>query len=107
MVSDAATMTLGATATLAASVSASALSTPTSAPIFQGADPSAPFGQVNQSVLLPAGAAALQEELSARGFQAEVRVSRRRSDPWDFRVPSPHEPPQDVWEPSRSTGAAS
>lgn len=56
---------------------------------------------------LPVGAAALQEELSARGFQAEVRVSRRRSDPWDFRVPSPHEPPQDVWEPSRSTGAAS
>ncbi|KAI0597705.1 hypothetical protein F4775DRAFT_226373 [Biscogniauxia sp. FL1348] len=60
MVSDAATMTVGASATDANLVAGvgTALSTPTAAPAFQGADAAAPFGQVNQSVIMPAGAAA-------------------------------------------------
>ncbi|KAI1487474.1 hypothetical protein F5X96DRAFT_672632 [Biscogniauxia mediterranea] len=66
MVSDAATMTVGASATAPAAADnlaqqASVVPTPSAAPApatFQGADPAAPFGQVNQSLLMPAGAAA-------------------------------------------------
>lgn len=42
---------------------------------------------------LPVGAAALREELAARGHDVDVRVSTRRSDPWDFRVDHPDHVP--------------
>ncbi|KAI1640184.1 hypothetical protein F4809DRAFT_665558 [Biscogniauxia mediterranea] len=64
MVSDAATMTVGASAAasnLAGVAQASAVPTPTAAAapaVFQGADPAAPFGQVNQSLIMAAGSAA-------------------------------------------------
>ncbi|ROZ61856.1 Nif3-like dinuclear metal center hexameric protein [Kocuria soli] len=46
---------------------------------------------------VPVGAAALEEALRGRGHDVEVLVSERRTDPWDFRVPSPHPEPQDRW----------
>lgn len=46
---------------------------------------------------LPVGARLLEQELRSRGFRVEIEVSRRRTDPWDFRVPSPHQEPQDCW----------
>lgn len=46
---------------------------------------------------LPVGARQLQDELRSQGFEVEIAVSRRRTDPWDFRVASPHEDPQDRW----------
>ena len=42
---------------------------------------------------LPVGAAALREALAERGHDVEVRVSTRRSDPWDFRIDQPHHAP--------------
>lgn len=48
---------------------------------------------------VPVGARSLAAELSSRGFEVDVRVSARRSDPWDFRVASPHDPPQERWAP--------
>ncbi|KAA9393241.1 Nif3-like dinuclear metal center hexameric protein [Kocuria coralli] len=47
---------------------------------------------------VPVGAAALAEELREAGFGTEVLVSTRRTDPWDFHVPSPQPEPQDRWE---------
>ncbi|CAJ2506200.1 Uu.00g003300.m01.CDS01 [Anthostomella pinea] len=60
MVSDAETMTIGASQTvdIAGIESASAVSTPTAVPQIAVADPNAPFGQVNQSMIMPIGAAA-------------------------------------------------
>lgn len=46
---------------------------------------------------LPVGAQALRAELAQQGYEVEVLVSARRSDPWDFRVASPHPEPQDRW----------
>ncbi|KAI1393564.1 uncharacterized protein F4822DRAFT_16778 [Hypoxylon trugodes] len=60
MVSDAATMTIGASQTvdLAGVEAASAVTKPTAAPAIEGQDPAAPFGKVNQSMILPIGAQA-------------------------------------------------
>ncbi|KAI6092379.1 hypothetical protein F4821DRAFT_134029 [Hypoxylon rubiginosum] len=60
MVSDAQTMTIGASQTidLAGVQAASALSQPTGSPSLVQADPAAPFGNLNQSLILPAGAQA-------------------------------------------------
>ncbi|KAI1144011.1 hypothetical protein F5Y05DRAFT_407412 [Hypoxylon sp. FL0543] len=60
MVSDAQTMTIGASQTvdLAGVAAASAVSQPTAAPAIVAADPNAPFGQQNQSLILPIGAQA-------------------------------------------------
>ncbi|ORY69882.1 uncharacterized protein BCR38DRAFT_481043 [Pseudomassariella vexata] len=57
MVNDGATMTIGAAQT-ASPDQASAASAPTASPAIAGFDVAAPFGQLNQSVILPAGAAA-------------------------------------------------
>lgn len=56
MISDAATMTIG----VAQTGDATAISTPTGAPLLTGFDSSAPYGQLNQSQILPAGAQAPQ-----------------------------------------------
>lgn len=45
----------------------------------------------------PVGAAALEAALRECGHDVEVLVSTRRTDPWDFRAPSPHPEPQDRW----------
>ncbi|KAI8964144.1 hypothetical protein F5Y11DRAFT_364448 [Daldinia sp. FL1419] len=60
MVSDAQTMTVGASKTvdLAGVQEASAVTKPTAAPALVGADPAAPFGKANQSMILPIGAKA-------------------------------------------------
>ncbi|XXH04808.1 hypothetical protein Hte_011230 [Hypoxylon texense] len=60
MVSDAQTMTIGASQTvdLAGVQAASALSQPTGSPSLVAADPAAPFGRLNESLILPAGAQA-------------------------------------------------
>lgn len=60
MVSDAQTMTIGASQTvdLAGVQAASALSQPTGAPSLVAADPAAPFGRLNESLILPIGAQA-------------------------------------------------
>ncbi|KAL7626193.1 hypothetical protein AAE478_002963 [Parahypoxylon ruwenzoriense] len=61
MVSDAQTMTIGASQTvdLAGVQAASAVSQPTGAPAaLVGADPQAPFGRLNESLILPIGASA-------------------------------------------------
>ncbi|KAI1854686.1 hypothetical protein JX266_000804 [Neoarthrinium moseri] len=59
MVSDAATMTVGAQQTAAVN-GASAESAPTATPVLANFDPNAPFGQLNQQVILPLGAQAPQ-----------------------------------------------
>ncbi|KAI0840523.1 hypothetical protein F5Y06DRAFT_262967 [Hypoxylon sp. FL0890] len=60
MVSDAQTMTIGASQTvdLAGVAAATAVSQPTAAPAIVAADPKAPFGKQNQSLILPVGAQA-------------------------------------------------
>lgn len=60
MVSDAQTMTIGASQTvdLAGVQAASAVSQPTAAPAIVAQDPNAPFGNQNQSVILAIGAQA-------------------------------------------------
>ncbi|OTA81603.1 hypothetical protein M434DRAFT_380053 [Hypoxylon sp. CO27-5] len=60
MVSDAQTMTIGASQTidLAGVASATAVSQPSAAPAIVAADPKAPFGKPNQSLILPIGAQA-------------------------------------------------
>lgn len=47
----------------------------------------------------PVGAAALRAALAEGGHDVDVMVSTRRTDPWDFQVPSPHASPQDHWNP--------
>ncbi|KAI0128460.1 hypothetical protein BJ170DRAFT_329356 [Xylariales sp. AK1849] len=59
MVSEQATMTIGGAASVAIG-GASAISSPTASPALAGFDANAPFGQLNQSVILPAGAQAPQ-----------------------------------------------
>ncbi|KAF3065025.1 hypothetical protein GL218_01210 [Daldinia childiae] len=60
MVSDAQTMTIGASKTvgLAGVQAASAVTKPTAVPALVGADPAAPYGKPNQSMILPIGAKA-------------------------------------------------
>ena len=60
MVSDAQTMTIGASKTvgLGGVQAASAVTKPTAAPALVGADPAAPYGKKNQSMILPIGAKA-------------------------------------------------
>ncbi|KAI1378358.1 hypothetical protein F4677DRAFT_443571 [Hypoxylon crocopeplum] len=60
MVSDAQTMTIGASQTvdLAGVASATAVSQPTGLPALAALDPSAPFGKGNESMILPLGASA-------------------------------------------------
>ncbi|KAI2630866.1 hypothetical protein GGR54DRAFT_174358 [Hypoxylon sp. NC1633] len=60
MVSDAQTMTIGASQTvdLAGVASASAVSQPSAIPALVNADPNAPFGKLNESMILPIGAQA-------------------------------------------------
>lgn len=58
MVSEAATMTIAAASQPVVINGASAASTPTAAPEIANFDASAPFGQLNQSLILPAGAQA-------------------------------------------------
>lgn len=43
----------------------------------------------SEALWLPWGAEDLQRALAAQGFDIEVFVSDLRTDPWDFRVPSP------------------
>lgn len=45
----------------------------------------------------PVGARELEKALAEQGHDVEVLVSTRRTDPWDFHVPSPHSEPQDRW----------
>lgn len=67
MVSQIETMTIGASPTVDLTggllASASALTAPTAAPIVAPFDPNAPYGQLNQSVLLPPGAEAPTAQL--------------------------------------------
>ncbi|KAI1105954.1 hypothetical protein F4804DRAFT_91289 [Jackrogersella minutella] len=60
MVSDAQAMTIGASQTvdLGGVAAASAVTQPTGTPAIQASDPNAPFGNVNQSMILPIGAQA-------------------------------------------------
>ncbi|KAI2775732.1 hypothetical protein F4815DRAFT_450020 [Daldinia loculata] len=60
MVSDAQTMTIGASKTvgLTGVQAASAVTKPTAVPALVGADPAAPYGKANQSLILPIGAKA-------------------------------------------------
>ncbi|KAH8203382.1 hypothetical protein TruAng_002477 [Truncatella angustata] len=58
MVSEAATMTIAAPSVPVVIGGASILSAPTAAPQISAFDPNAPFGQLNQSLILPAGAQA-------------------------------------------------
>ncbi|KAK9414131.1 hypothetical protein SUNI508_02230 [Seiridium unicorne] len=58
MVSEAATMTIAAASQPIVVNGASAISSPTAAPQISAFDPNAPFGQLNQSLILPAGAQA-------------------------------------------------
>ncbi|KAI1655009.1 hypothetical protein F4813DRAFT_186844 [Daldinia decipiens] len=60
MVSDAQTMTIGASNTvdLAGVQAASAITQPTAVPALVSADPAAPYGKANQSMILPIGASA-------------------------------------------------
>lgn len=49
---------------------------------------------------VPVGAAALHAALGEAGYDVDVVVSTRRTDPWDFQIPSPHPDPQDHWSPT-------
>ncbi|MDO5618263.1 Nif3-like dinuclear metal center hexameric protein [Kocuria sp.] len=46
----------------------------------------------------PVAARQLKESLGEAGYDVDVVVSRCRTDPWDFQIPSSHPEPQDRWQ---------